>query len=220
MRSVPVNTYNVLVNAPENGIKVRDFVWIENVGGSQGWGFYSGIDPSISLNVISAQTGQPEFREYRGAGTLQSISDIRLTVGLDVYNISVSLSNISPIVNEMVRGNNIRNGRVEVHRGIIDPLTDELADPPMVHFYGTVNQSNPRRSAVGGSGGIEIICTSFTNELTRSNPALFSDATMMRRDGDRFCRYMEVMADVKLPWGVDPQEVQKPPRRKKFLGIF
>lgn len=220
MRSVPTNTYNVLLNAPVNGIKTRDFVWIENVGGTQGWGFYSGTDPSISLQVISARTGVAETRTYMGAGTLQSVSDITLAVGLDVYNITVSLSNIAASTQNVIRGQDVRNGYVEIHRGVINPLTDELADPPMIHFVGTLNTADPKRPAVGGSGGIDISCTSITNELTRSNPAMFSDATIRRRSGDRFCRYMEAMADVKLPWGADPSTVQKPAKRKKFLGIF
>lgn len=220
MRSVPPATLSVLTNAPENGIKVRDFVWIENFDGTEGWGFYSGTEPSIELTVVSAQTGNLEIRTYLGAGTLQSVGDITRTVGLDVYNVSVVLSNIHPTVQNMVRGENIRNGVVEIHRGIIDPLTDELADPPMVDFLGTVNKASPRRPAIGGSGGIEISCTSFTNELTRSNPAMMSDATQSKRQGDRFFRYVEAMAEVRLPWGADPKEVSKPPRRKKFLGIF
>lgn len=220
MRSVPANTLAVLQNTPQNGIKTRDFVWIENVGGTQGWGFYTGADPSISLQVISGLTGVAETRTYLGAGALQSVSEITLTTGLDVYHTTALLSNIHPTVQNMVRGANIRNGRVEFHRGVIDPLTDELADPPLVHFVGTVNQTNPKRPPVGGSGGVEVICTSITNELTRSNPALFSDATIRRRGGDRFCRYMEVMAEYKVPWGANPQEVSPPPRRKKFLGLF
>lgn len=220
MRSVPANTYNVLLNAPENGIKVRDFVWIEVIGGTEGFGFYTGADPAIQLEVISAQTGVEELRTYRGAGTVLSVGDIPLTVGLDVKRVAITLSNIDPNVQNVFRGYNVRNGRVEIHRGIIDPLTDELADPPMVHFVGTINTANPKRAAVGGSGGIEIQCTSITNELTRSNPALFSDATISRRSGDRFARYMEAMASVKLPWGADPQAVEKPPKKKKFLGLF
>ena len=121
------------MNAPEDGIKVRDFVWIENIGGSQGWGFYSGAEPVIELEVVSALTNNLELRQYRGAGTLLSIGDITKSVGLDVYNVSVSLSNISPFVQNMVRGENIRNGRVEIHRGIIDPLTDELAMKRITH---------------------------------------------------------------------------------------
>jgi hypothetical protein len=220
MRSVPTNTLAVLQNAPRDGIKVRDFVWIENVGGTEAWGFYSGIDPAISLPVISPLTGTTQERTYYGAGTLQSVSDITLTTGLDVYRVTVTLSNINATVVNAIRGNNVRNARVEIHRGIINPLTDQLADPPIAHFVGTINQTNPKTPAIGGAGGIEVICTSITNELTRSNPSLFSDATIRRRGGDRFCRYMEVMADVKLPWGADPQTVSKPPKRKKFLGLF
>lgn len=220
MRSVPANTLDVLTRAPTEGIKVRDFVWIENVGGTAGWGFYTGADPAISLDVISGRTGTTETRTYYGAGALQSVGDITLTVGLDVKNVTIALSNIHPEVQNVIRGQNIRNGRVEIHRGIIDPRTDELADPPMVHFVGTVNKASPRRPSIGGSGGIELRCTSITNELTRSNPAMFSDATLRRRSGDRFGRYLETMANVKLPWGADPMEVQKPPKRKKILGIF
>lgn len=215
MRTVPANTLRVLKDAPKNGIKVRDFVWIENVGGSQGWGFYSGADPSVSVTVVSPLTGSNATRTYLGAGTLQSISDVTLTVGLDVYQVTVELSNIAASVQNVIRGENIRHGRIEIHRGVIDPLTDELTDPPLVHFVGTVNQTNPRRP-----GGISVICTSITNELTRSNPALFSDASMRKRNGDRFCRYVEAMADVKLPWGADPMETHDAPQRKKFLGIF
>lgn len=206
MRTVPANTLAVLQNAPRDGIKTRDFVWIENVGGSQGWGFYNGIEPALDVTVISGATGSPESRTYLGAGTLQSVSDIRLTVGLNVYNITVNLSNIHATVQNMVRGENIRNGRVEIHRGVIDPLTDQLADPPMIHFVGTVNKTNPRRGAIGTSGRIEVEVTSITNELTRNNPAMFSDATIRRRSGDRFCRYMEAMADVKVNWGAEGQQ--------------
>lgn len=197
MRSVPSNTYNVLLNAPENGISVRDFVWIVSVDGTDSWGFYSGIEPAISLDVMSAATGATETRTYRGAGTLQNVGDIKLSVGLSVYNVSLTLSNIDSGVLDMVRSAGLRNGRIEIHRGIIDPTTDQLADPPIVHFYGTVNQANPKRP-----GGVEVICTSITNELTRNNPAMFSDATISRRNGDRFMRYAEAMANVRLPWGV------------------
>lgn len=220
MRSVPANTYQVLLNAPENGIKVRDFVWIEEVGGGQGWGFYSGIEPILEVEVFSPTSGATEFRQYRGAGTLQSVDEIVKTIGLDVYDVTVMLSNIDPFVQNMVRGNNIRNGKVEIHRGIIDPETDELADPPIIDFYGTVNQASPRRAPVGGSGGISISCTSITNELTRSNPAMFSDATISQRSGDRFFRYADAIGERKLPWGADPNYVSPPPPRKKFLGLF
>lgn len=220
MRTVPSNTLAVLTNAPVNGISARDFVWIENVGSTQGWGFYNGSEPTFQVQVISARTGLPEMRTYVGAGALTSVSDITLTVGLDVYRVTVGLSNILPAVRNVINGENIRNGPIEIHRGIINPVTGQLADPPLPHFYGTINQVNPKRPSVGGEGGIEIVCTSITNELTRSNPALFSDATISRRGGDRICRYMEVMADVKLPWGAPPQQGQKASNGKKFLGIF
>jgi hypothetical protein len=205
MRNVPSNTYNVLHNAPANGISVRDFVWIQTVTGLVEFGFFSDIDPIISVPVISGQTGFTVTREYQGAGALRSVDPITLSVGLNVYNIGVQLSNIHPLVNEMVRGNDVRNARIEIHRGIIDPATGQLADPPMLHFMGSVNKADPRRGRTGSEGAIEITATSNTNELTRVNPAKFSDATISRRSGDRFLRYVDVMGDVRLYWGANPQ---------------
>lgn len=204
MRNVPSNTYNVLHNAPTNGISVRDFVWIQTVVGLFEFGFFSDIDPAVSLPVISGQTGFSVTREYQGAGALRSIDPITLSVGLNVFNIGVQLSNIHPTVNDMVRGHDVRNARIEIHRGIINPATGQLADPPMLHFMGTVNKAEPRRGRTGSEGAIEITATSNTNELTRVNPAKFSDATISRRSNDRFLRYVDVMGDVRLYWGANP----------------
>lgn len=220
MRSAPANTVALLNAAPEAGISVRDFVYFRTVLGPFVYGFYNDIDPTISVAVIDGQTGSTVTREYQGAGALHSISDIPLTVGLNVRTVTVNLSNIHPTVQEMVRGRDLRNAWVEIHRGLVDPATGRLVDPPMLHFMGTVNEANPRRPAVGGSGGIAITVTSITNELTRTNPALFSDVTLSRRSGDRFGRYLDIMGDKKLHWGADPNEVSKPPKRKKIFGIF
>ncbi|QIG67369.1 hypothetical protein EVB39_040 [Rhizobium phage RHph_TM3_3_9] len=205
MRSVPTNTYNVLHNAAENGISVRDFVWVQTVTGLNEFGFFSDIDPVVSVPVISGQTGLPVTREYYGAGALRSVDVITLSVGLNVYTIGIQLSNLHPVVNDMVRGHDVRNARIEIHRGIIDPATGQLADPPMLHFMGTVNKADPRRGRTGAEGSIELTATSITNELTRTNPAKFSDATIRRRSGDRFCRYVDVMGDVRLYWGAKPK---------------
>lgn len=215
MRSASPNTVALLTDAPEGGISTRDFVFFRLVDGVNTFGFYNDIDPSVSVDVIDGQTGSTVARTYEGAGALQNISDIPLTVGLNIYKVTVNLSNIHPTVQNMVRGYNLRNAWVEIHRGLIDPATGRLVDPPMLHFMGTVNQANPRRP-----GGIAVTVTSITNELTRTNPALFSDATIRRRGGDRFLRYADIMGDVKVTWGADPMEVAKPPKRKKFLGLF
>jgi hypothetical protein len=194
-----------LHNAPANGISVRDYVWVQTVVGLFEFGFFSDIDPVVSLPVISGQTGLPATREYFGAGALRGVDPITLSVGLNVYTLGVKLSNIHPKVNEMVRGHDVRNARIEIHRGIIDPATGQLADPPMLHFMGTVNKADPQRGRVGGEGAIQITATSITNELTRTNPAKFSDATLSRRSGDRFGRYIDIMGDVRLYWGANPK---------------
>jgi hypothetical protein len=204
MRSLPTNTYNVLRNAAQNGASFRDYVWIQTVTGLVEFGFYNDIDPDVTIPVISGQTGFAVNRRYYGAGALRNVDPITLSVGLNVYTIGVQLSNIDAHVNELVRGNDVRNARIEIHRSVIDPATNLNADPPMLHFMGTVNKAQPRRGKVGGEGAIELTCTSITNELTRTNPAKMSDASIMRRGGDRFLRYVDVMGDVRLYWGANP----------------
>lgn len=203
MRSVPANTLAILQNAPEEGISVRDFVYIETVQGAIGFGFYSDVEPSVTVPVIDGESGAVVNRQYYGAGALRGIGDIRLTVGLNVYNVTVELSNIHPEVVEMLRGYDIRNARIEIHRGIIDPATGQLADPPMLHFIGTVNTVPTTRGASKESGLIRVVATSITNELTRTNPSKFSDATISRRSGDRLLRYVDIMGDVPLRWGAE-----------------
>lgn len=205
MRTIPANTLSVLQNAGTNGIEVRDFVWFETVGTPYRYGFYSDIEPAVSVAVIDGQTGATATREYLGAGALHSVSDITLTVGLNIYSVSIVLSNVHPTVQEMVRGRDIRNARVEIHRGIINPATGLLADPPIVNFIGTVNKATPRRPPAGGEGGVTITAVSALNELTRTNPAKFSDATISRRGGDRLLRYVDIMGDVRLHWGAEQQ---------------
>jgi hypothetical protein len=205
MRNVPANTLAVLQNAPVNGISVRDFIWMQTVVGGHEFGFYTDIDPDVTVPVISGRTGTVVNREYFGAGSVMKTDPITLAVGLNVYSIGVTLSNIHEQVRNMIRTADLRNAQFEIHRGIIDPATGKLADPPLLHFMGTVNKAEPARGRVGSAGGVQITATSITNELTRTNPAKFSDATISRRQGDRFLRYVDIMGDVRVYWGTNPK---------------
>lgn len=202
MRSASAATQAILANAPDNGISTRDFIWITTVQGGFTFGFWNDIDPSVSVPVLDGATGLPVTRTYQGAGSLQSVDDITLAVGLNVYNIAFQLSDIHAGVQDMVRGHDIRNAHVEIHRGLFNPVSGVLVDAPMLHFMGTVDLAEPTRPTSGSSGAIAVTCTSNTNDLTRTNQSRFSHAFLQSRGSDDFLLYADIMGSVVLYWGV------------------
>lgn len=200
MRSIDVETRDALLAAPELGISVRNFVWFELVDGST-FGFHSDIDPALSLEMIDGQTGNVVTRTYYGDGSIQRMGQIILSTGLTIRRASLDLSNIHPIVNDMVRGHSVRNARVEIHRGVVSTSTGEFVNRPVIHFNGFVNTAEPVRGIVGSGGGIAVDCASITRELTRTNPAKASDVHQRTRTSDRFYQYNDIMGDVKVVWG-------------------
>lgn len=203
MRSADAATINALYDVPEKGLVARDFVWLsvkDIEGDPQTFGFWNDLD-TYDLNVISGETGNEVNRTYVGGGTLRSISPIKLTTGLVIKRVSVTLSGIHPTVQDMARGHRLKLGKVEIHRGIFDPASRLLVAAPRLHFMGQVNDADFATPAVGGEGGVTLECLGQTIDLTRTNPAKRSDASQRRRSGDRFYRYADIMGEVTIPWG-------------------
>lgn len=204
MRTASANTIAALNNAKLRGLKPRNFIWFvaknRTTGSPQSFGFHGDID-TFDVTVINGETNLPITNTYYGDGAIRHVSRIPLTVGLTIRRVSIELSNVHAAVNDMVRGYDVRNAKVQIHRGILDPDTNLLVDNPMVHFMGTVDSVEPLRPSVGSEGGVSVECVSITNELTRTNPARASDAYQRSRSDDRMLRYVDIMGDVKVVWG-------------------
>ena len=173
---------------------VRDFIWFEACGDMTSWRAghrrlrWSDIG-DINAQIVDPDTGGIDTRSFAGAGALIQISDIPLVSSLTVQNITVTLSQVADRVNELVRGYDCKQGRVEIYRGLFDPLTRQMVAPAEPRFVGFIDEAPITTPAEGQSGDVSLSCTSNTSELTRTNPDTRSDASQqLRAPGERFLR--------------------------------
>lgn len=210
----------------------RDFIWFvarnrvtlepETVG------FWSDLE-NVSTFVINPDTGLPVTRAYYGAGGLIEISDVPAVSVIQVQDVHVRMSQLDEMVENAVRLYDIKQARVEIHRGLFDPVSRDLVSPAIVRFVGFVNLVEIHTGSENEEGYVDITCVSHTQELMRSNPATRShEDQKLRAPGDNFFIDAAVVGDWDLDWGaikgtVKAVEPQKPAGLfgwGGFLGIF
>ncbi|ORE89739.1 hypothetical protein [Aurantimonas sp. 22II-16-19i] len=205
MRAIDTATATALAKAPDSGLVARDLVWfrgrsLADPAVRPQFAFWNDLD-TVSILVEDPKTGGTVGRDYIGDGALISVPDIPLTSDLSIRTIRISLSQIHPAVQAMVRGADIRFAEVQVHRAVFDPASRLLVSAKC-HFLGKVDRAPLGTPSVSEEGGIDLECVSDTRELTRTNPAKKSDEWLKARSGDRFYRYTGT-ANVPVFWGVE-----------------
>lgn len=163
------------------------------------WGF-TDYGEDVVLNIVDGETLATVSRTFLGdARPILKMDPIPLKIGLEVDTTQVVLSQIHAGVQEMARGHNCRNVKVQIHRGYLDPASMLLVAAPRCRRLGQINGMPIETPAIGGVGGITLKVVSHTRELTKTNTAKRSDETQRLRDGDRFRRYTGKKFDVW--WG-------------------
>ena len=190
----------------------RDFIWFvvkdRTTGAAVTDGYWSDIG-SINAAIVDPDTGGTVMRTWAGAGALISISDIPLVSNITVQNISVTLSQVADRVNNLVRGYECKQGRVEIYRGLFDPNTRTMVSPAMPRFVGTIDEAPITTPAEGGDGDVTLSCTSNTQELTRANTDTRSDASQkLRLATDDFFVDTAVVGTWQQFWGQAGGEVR------------
>ncbi len=198
--SVPVNTYNALVNAHINGIVPRDFVWIRarnrETGEFENIGLWNGKVP-VTVQVVRPGDGVVITRTYQGVGNLMQVPPIPMGIKLEVRTVSVAFSNLTPEILNAVLAYNVKDQSIQIHRGLLDPATMNLVDPAICRLDGVINKAPYRRAKSGAEGKIVLACQSHARTLDRGNPAKLSDEFFKRR-GARM-PYLDVVP--KITWG-------------------
>lgn len=202
MRDISAANYDALQSRQ---LVARDFIWFVvrdmTSGDPVTDGYWSDIG-DISADIIDPDTGGTETRTFVGAGSLISISDIPLVSNLTVQNITVTLSQVADRVNELVRGYDCKQGRVEIYRGLFDPLTRQMVAPAEPRFVGFIDEAPITTPKEGDSGDVTLTCTSNTSELTRFNTDTRSDASQqLRSAGDDFFTDVAVVGAWQQFWG-------------------
>lgn len=185
----------------------RDFLWIvardRATGDPAAVGFWSDVDDIGDARVINPDTGLEVSRAYKGAGGLIQIDAIPAVSTIEVQDVGIILSQLDDQVQQAVRLYDVKQARVEIHRGLFDPETRLLVAPAYVRFVGFVNAVNINTPAEGGDGGVSITCVSHTQELVRSNPATRSheDQIVNRDPDDNFFADTAVAFEWEIDWG-------------------
>ena len=208
MRDISAPNYDALA---KRQLMPRDFIWFvvrdRTTGAAVTDGYWSDVG-SITADVVDPDTGGTSTRTWSGAGSLISISDIPLVSSLTVQNITVTLSQVADRVNNLVRGYDCKQGRVEIYRGLFDPASRTMVAPAMPRFVGTIDDAPITTPVEGEDGDVSLTCTSNTVELTRANTDTRSDASQkLRRANDDFFVDTAVVGGWQHFWGRASGEV-------------
>jgi len=165
----------------------RDFLWLvardRSTGASFSYGFWSDVG-DVQAMMLNPNTGLAEPRNFEGSGTLISISDIPGVANLTVQTISVVMNQIDAAVENIVRGYDLKQGQVEVYRGLFSPLTRQLVSPAVNRFIGFVDEIEIKTPKEGEEGSVTLTCASHSHEFTRYNPSTRSHEDQKKRDPD------------------------------------
>lgn len=218
----PISTANQTALA-QRALVARDFLWIvardRITGDPVPVGFWSDVENVSSVPVINPDTLTTVSRSYYGAGGLISIDDIPAVSSIQVQDVHIRMSQLDEQVANAVRGYDTKQARVEVHRGLFDPVSRQLVAPAFIRFVGFVNLVEIHTGSENQDGYVDITCVSHTQELTRANPSTRSHADQqVRAPGDAFLKDAAVVGDWEFQWG-EQRGAQKVETRKGLLGL-
>ncbi|HEV7345465.1 MAG TPA: hypothetical protein VGN60_07515 [Devosia sp.] len=163
---------------------------------------FTNFGDDVITNVIDGANGATVSHTFYGDNApLTSMDPIPMHIGVEVDTTEVVLNHLHPVVEEMIRGHNCRNARVQIHRGYLDPASMLLVAAPRCRRLGQINGTPIVTPAVGGQGSVTLKIVSHTRELTRTNPVKSSDETYRLRDGDRINQYAGTAGQWPIFWG-------------------
>ncbi len=185
-------------------VKIRDFIWFvvrdRSTGAEVRQGYWSDVG-SVNAQVINPQTQLAEARGFDGAGTLISVSPIPLVSNLSVQSVTIELSQVSD-ADRLIRLYDVKQGRVEIYRGLFELGSMVQAQPAFSRFFGFIDEPEIKTPRENEEGGIILNCVSHSQELNRSNPATRSDAYQRQRSpSDSFRRHAAVVGSWDIKWG-------------------
>lgn len=199
----------LVVRRRDNGNLVSENLWSDV-------GVYTAsiIDPDSGLEI--------EY-DWTGVRGMVQISDIPLVSNLTVQTVTISLSQVDSNIDRIIREYEAKQGRVEVYRGLFDPVSRQMVAPAQCRFVGFIDTVEVKTPAEGDEGGVTLSCVSHTQEFTRANTETRSDASQRLRDPiDAFYKDTATVSEWELFWGSKKGVIPTAaaPKRKKFLGLF
>ncbi|MFB2562424.1 hypothetical protein [Rhizobium sp. IMFF44] len=204
MKNPDPNFLAALQGARDNGLSIRSLVYfsVKKLDGTPvELGVWTG-DEDMAISVMSGVTGQMVYREYYGGGLVEDIDPIPRVSDLTIQTVTITLSQIASVTQQLARGYDIRLGKVEIHRAILDRKSRRPVSAPELDFMGEIDGSPIDTPQIGEDGGIQINAVSDAiSMLTRKNPLKSSYEAQKRRSGDEFGKYASTVSTWDIPWG-------------------
>ena len=177
------------------------FAWIRarnrTTNADEFMGLWTG-DDDITINVQTPE-GALASRQYLGGCNL-SVSGIQYVMDLTDRPITVSMSQIAPATQQLVRGYDVRLAYCEIHATTW--TGGRLTAAPDLQWVGIVDDAPVGTPQAGSDGDIRLsVRSEIMHQLTAINPAKSSDAHQRRRfAGDGFSRYSGIAREMKIKW--------------------
>ena len=190
-----------LTASRDSGIAPVYFLWVRaknrTTGADETMGLWSG-DEDIAQNVQTPEGGTTT-RTYLGGCNLR-VSDLVYVADLTDNPVTVSLSQIAPATQQLVRGYDVQMAYCEIHA--TSRVGGAFASIPQLQWVGAIDEGPIQTPAYGDEGGIALTVRSeLMSQLTAVNPAKSSDSHQRRRQaGDAFSKYSGTIASRKIKW--------------------
>lgn len=206
MKNVSTAFMTALNNAESNGLVARTLVYVtakdRNTGVPVSIGFWTGGE-TLDIDVIDGNSGGTVTRTYRGDVNLE-FPEIPRVSDMTIQTVNVTLSQIAPEIQQLVRGWDTRLAEVEIHQMLMDPDTGQAIGPAEISFLGIVDGTPIETPATGQEGSITLnIISSAIAMLERRNPLKSSYEGQRRRQDDQWGIYSGVVANWDIQWGTD-----------------
>jgi hypothetical protein len=139
---------------------------------------------------------------------------------MEVQTISVSMSQLDPAVENIVRGYDMKQAKVEVYRGMFSRASRQLVAPAYNLFTGYVDNATITTPKENDVGSIELSCVSSSQEFTRFNPDTRShDSQLLRGSTDAFFKDSTVVAEWSHFWGTAKGKVDTAGTQRIALNV-
>ena len=194
-RIVPRDLMEIRARRRSDNLEIRNYMWSGNL--------------RVTISVIDPFTNSQKSAEWHGLGDMVSASAVPRVSDLTVSRVTIQFSGISERVDTFFRTHSIKFSPIILYRTLLDPDTNQFVAPGLARFAGvvdsvqeTVPPVNISDAGAASGGGVELVCKNQYQDLTRSNPAVRSDAYQRRRlANDTFRASVSTIADRDFFWG-------------------
>lgn len=188
-----------------NRLIIRYFMWVtafDRVTKAElGDGFWSG-DDDTSADIYNPDTLSVENRTFTGIGRAMDFGSVSKVADMTVQEAELRFPAHLPEMEDLIRAYDLRYGRCELYRGLMDADTGQMVGPAEPRFFGFISEAPINIPGEGSEGATVLRILSQSHEFTRSNPHRRSPETQkLRQAGDTFYSSANAAASVKVFWG-------------------